>query len=103
MDGEAEDQDGWQVSVHARERFCAEGMVGLLPVEACMYVYELGKLTAPKRNDLSIHERKEYIDAVLCLQKLPSKAVNVPGTKNRFDDFVATHMTQVNTIHWPAC
>lgn len=52
-------------------------------------------------NDLSIDARKEYIDAVLCLQKKPSKAVNIPGALNRYDDFVATHMTLVNMLHSP--
>jgi hypothetical protein len=53
------------------------------------------------RNDLSIDERTDYINSVLCLQKKPSKAVNIPGAKNRYDDFVATHMTLVNMLHSP--
>ena len=48
-------------------------------------------------------EREEYIDAVLCLQSKPSiaPAGAAPGSLNRFDDFVATHMTQAMMLHSP--
>ncbi|KAJ9496645.1 hypothetical protein H2202_007719 [Exophiala xenobiotica] len=47
------------------------------------------------------NERTSYINAVLCLQKLPSKipAGLVPGAKSRFDDFTATHINQTLSIH----
>ncbi len=54
-------------------------------------------------SDLSVDERKEYIRAVLCLQSKPPKAPKdkVPGSLNRFDDFVATHMTLAPMLHSP--
>lgn len=54
-------------------------------------------------SDLSVPEREEYIRAVLCLQSLPSKAPKdqVPGARSRFDDFVATHITQAFDLHSP--
>ena len=50
---------------------------------------------------MSKSERTSYINAVLCLQKLPSKipAGVVPGAKSRFDDFTATHINQTLSIH----
>lgn len=50
-----------------------------------------------------MEEREEYIDAVLCLQSLPSIATEgaAPGALSRFDDFVATHMTQAMMLHSP--
>ena len=53
------------------------------------------------RGSLSTTERAEYIDAVLCLQRLPSIIPEglVPGAKSRFDDFVATHINQTLSIH----
>lgn len=46
-------------------------------------------------------EKRKYIDAVLCLQELPSKfpAGLVPGAITRYDDFVAIHVNETsNTI-----
>ncbi|PGH18781.1 hypothetical protein AJ79_00194 [Helicocarpus griseus UAMH5409] len=50
---------------------------------------------------LSKRERKEYINAVLCLQKKEGRTPlsQVPGAKTRFDDFVATHINQTLSIH----
>ncbi|KAJ8116538.1 hypothetical protein OPT61_g2067 [Boeremia exigua] len=46
-------------------------------------------------------ERKAYITAVQCLLKAPSKSdpALVPGARNRYDDFVAQHINQTETIH----
>ncbi|KAJ5709302.1 hypothetical protein N7493_010636 [Penicillium malachiteum] len=46
-------------------------------------------------------EKKDYIRSVLCLQALPSRTPPelAPGAKTRYDDFVATHMNQTETIH----
>ncbi|KAF2993820.1 hypothetical protein E8E13_001813 [Curvularia kusanoi] len=46
-------------------------------------------------------EKKAYIGAVKCMAKLPSKTPKeiCPGCKNRYDDFVATHIQQSFTIH----
>ncbi|OCL11990.1 Di-copper centre-containing protein [Glonium stellatum] len=50
---------------------------------------------------LSKFERKEYIDAVLCLQKKPSifDPGLVPGAKSRADDFTATHINLTSSAH----
>lgn len=51
-------------------------------------------------NTLSDGEKKEYIDAVLCLQSKPAiSGAIAPGAKSRYDDFVATHINQTLTIH----
>ncbi|KAG0146059.1 hypothetical protein CROQUDRAFT_44897 [Cronartium quercuum f. sp. fusiforme G11] len=46
-------------------------------------------------------ERKEYTDAVLCLQSKPPRTNthDAPGVKSRYDDFVATHIKQSQHIH----
>ncbi|KAF2189202.1 Di-copper centre-containing protein [Zopfia rhizophila CBS 207.26] len=51
--------------------------------------------------DLSKDERKEYIRAVQCLLKEPSKlsATQYPGAKSRFDDFVVIHMNMTPSVH----
>ncbi|KAI0132820.1 hypothetical protein BJ170DRAFT_615493 [Xylariales sp. AK1849] len=60
--------------------------------------------TAVRRHewgDLSLQQRKDYIDAVLCLQSLPAKSdpTVVPGARSRFDDFVAVHIQMSGSIH----
>ena len=59
------------------------------------------KLTVRHRGHLTPNERKDYINAVLCLQKKPSKTPSskAPGAKSRYDDFAATHINQTLTIH----
>lgn len=54
---------------------------------------EWGSLTGP--------ERTSYINAVLCMQHLPTTLDPsiVPGAKTRLDDFVATHINQTLSIH----
>ncbi|KAI4669253.1 uncharacterized protein J4E92_001013 [Alternaria infectoria] len=46
-------------------------------------------------------EKKDYINAVQCISKLPPKtpASECPGCRNRYDDFVATHIKQTFAIH----
>lgn len=53
------------------------------------------------RSALSKGERREYIDAVLCLMDSPplTSTSEFPGVRNRFDDFVATHINQTLSIH----
>lgn len=50
---------------------------------------------------LSKPERRAYIDAVLCMQNLPSiiPEGEVPGALSRFDDFLAVHANYSMTIH----
>lgn len=48
--------------------------------------------------DLNKGERRNYIDAVLCMQNIPAIS-NLPGTKSHFDDFVALHIDQSLSIH----
>ncbi|TPX17312.1 uncharacterized protein E0L32_012226 [Thyridium curvatum] len=59
--------------------------------------------TAVKRkewSDLSIEERKDYIQAVLCLQSRPAKtSARAPGAKSRFDDYVVVHIQQTPAVH----
>jgi hypothetical protein len=51
---------------------------------------------------LSQKERRDYTNAVLCLQSKKSKTPNsiVPGARSRFDDFVANHINQTLNIHY---
>ena len=59
--------------------------------------------TNPHRAAFSTSERKNYISAVQCMSKLPPKTpvAECPGCKNRYDDFVATHMKQTfYPQHW---
>lgn len=51
------------------------------------------------RRQLSIPERKSYIDAVQCLTKREAES-GVPGAVNRFDDHQGVHMQQKPQIHW---
>ncbi|KAL1598905.1 hypothetical protein SLS60_008050 [Paraconiothyrium brasiliense] len=56
----------------------------------------------PKRQEwrqLSTTQKKEYIDAVLCLTTKPAIS-GIDGTVNRFDDHQAVHSEQTPDIHW---
>ncbi|KAK2604628.1 hypothetical protein N8I77_007541 [Diaporthe amygdali] len=55
-------------------------------------------------SDLGLSEREDYINAVLCLQSLPSRhdSAKVPGAKSRFDDFVAVHIAMTFSVHGTA-
>ncbi|KAL6710040.1 hypothetical protein ACN47E_009831 [Coniothyrium glycines] len=46
-------------------------------------------------------EKKGYISAVKCMSKLPGKTpkAECPGCRNRYDDFLSTHMKATFTIH----
>lgn len=58
-------------------------------------------LTDMTRSTFSRTEKKAYIGAVQCLARLPPKTSKAicPGCKNRYDDFVATHIQQSFGIH----
>lgn len=51
---------------------------------------------------LSSQEKLNYINAVKCLQRLPTRTpANVSaGARSRFDDFTVTHIQQTLTIHY---
>lgn len=51
---------------------------------------------------LSAPQRRAFVDAILCLQQLPSQTPPdlAPGAKSRYDDFVATHINQTTRIHF---
>lgn len=53
------------------------------------------------RGSLSKIERRQYIDAVLCLMsKSPRFSPDkVPGARNRFDDFAAVHINQTLAVY----
>ncbi|KAK4118647.1 Di-copper centre-containing protein [Parathielavia appendiculata] len=59
--------------------------------------------TAAKRtewSDLSLDERKQYTNAVLCLQSKPAlMSSQAPGAKSRFDDYVVVHIQQTPRNH----
>ncbi|KAJ8122309.1 hypothetical protein ONZ43_g1464 [Nemania bipapillata] len=77
--------------------------------------YMAKKITAGKNNkctletaavrrewsDLSETQRQEYVAAIKCLMKLPPKSDKnrFPGALNRYDDFVAFHMTHAMQLH----
>ncbi|KAH7304674.1 hypothetical protein B0I35DRAFT_454544 [Stachybotrys elegans] len=50
---------------------------------------------------LTTKERTSYIDAVKCLQSKPSKSDPswAPGTRTRYDDFLAIHIDLTPSIH----
>ncbi|KAL2163816.1 hypothetical protein VTH06DRAFT_5875 [Thermothelomyces fergusii] len=51
-------------------------------------------------SDLTIEERKAYVDAVLCLQsKAPLTSHLAPGARSRFDDYVVIHLLQTGRNH----
>lgn len=53
---------------------------------------------------LEPQEKRSLLDAVLCLQRLPSISGDLaPGARSRYDDFVATHVNQTTRIHGTVC
>jgi tyrosinase len=54
---------------------------------------------------LTHRERRAYIDSILCLQRLPPQtpAAFAAGAKTRYDDFLATHISQTWHIHRTVC
>lgn len=58
---------------------------------------EYSTLTRPQKLD--------FIRAVKCLNKLPSRTPRdvAPGARSRYDDLVVTHAQQANNIHVTVC
>ncbi|KAE8153924.1 hypothetical protein BDV25DRAFT_136491 [Aspergillus avenaceus] len=52
--------------------------------------------------ELDQSEKKEYIDAIWCLRHLPSHlpSKEYPGARDRWDDFVVSHINYTNVIHF---
>ncbi|KAJ5124089.1 uncharacterized protein N7515_007914 [Penicillium bovifimosum] len=52
--------------------------------------------------ELKRAERIDYTDAVLCMQRQPQHLPReeYPGVRNRFDDFVATHINYTLSVHY---
>ncbi|CAG8163098.1 unnamed protein product [Penicillium olsonii] len=67
--------------------------------EKCTHVAE-----RKEWGELTKSERIDYTDAVLCLQKKPQHLPReeYPGVRNRFDDFVATHINYTLNVHYSA-
>lgn len=61
----------------------------------------LGTLTPRHSGDLTKEEKLEYIRAVNCIRKAPSKLPvgKYPGAKTRYDDFVVVHMNMTPSVH----
>lgn len=54
-------------------------------------------------SDVSLAQRRAYIDAELCLQSKPTQDPTfAPGARTRYDDFVAVHINQTLSIHGTA-
>jgi hypothetical protein len=88
----------------------------------CRMVSNARRLTRLHSGDLTHQERLDYVDAVLCLQRLPSRTpANVSSgarsrvsqcfllwedrcisltTRPQYDDFVVTHIQQTLEIHY---
>ncbi|KAK0671591.1 hypothetical protein QBC41DRAFT_219191 [Cercophora samala] len=50
--------------------------------------------------DLTLAQRKEYTDAVLCLMSKPALTSSAaPGAKSRFDDYIVVHIQQTPRNH----
>ncbi|KAK0623963.1 hypothetical protein B0T14DRAFT_428085 [Immersiella caudata] len=56
------------------------------------------KLQRRAWHTFTVGEKKAYIDADLCLMKLPA-TLGLPGTKNRFEELQSIHQTQSQITH----
>ncbi|MCJ1407438.1 hypothetical protein MMC19_001509 [Ptychographa xylographoides] len=78
----------------------------LLTVQStsALFIPETKPVVRKEWISLSLPERKEYINAVLCLAKRPSQLPHgqVPGAINRRDDFTAVHINQTFGVHLDA-
>jgi len=50
------------------------------------------------RHTFTIEEKRAYIDAELCLIKLPA-TLGLPGAKNRFEELQSVHQVQAAITH----
>ena len=67
-------------------------------------IYEFQPSNMWNRRDLSLAARKEFTDAVTCLQSLPTNISadvkkTFQGVQSRYDEFVATHINLTQYIH----
>jgi tyrosinase len=68
------------------------------------HILQKQRLTKLIRSLLSRSEKRNYIDAVRCLDEKPARtpAAVAAGAKSRYDDFVVTHILQTMIIHGTA-
>ncbi|KAK7214684.1 hypothetical protein V2G26_002687 [Clonostachys chloroleuca] len=74
----------------------------VLPLHAQL-IPKCSKPTVRKEwRTLSVTERLSYISAVQCLLKKPAitSKSDMPGVTNRFEDFLGTHIAQMEDIHF---
>ena len=55
------------------------------------------------RRTLNETQKLDYLDAVKCLQSLPSKGLTRKPAETRFDDFNAAHIVLMDEIHLVVC
>lgn len=53
------------------------------------------------RHTLSDAEKREYLDAEVCLMNLPTKT-GLPAAVSRFDDLIKSHQLQSGIVHGDA-
>jgi len=68
-----------------------------------IYLWGSNSLTLLCRRTLSDVEKSDYINAVKCLQTLPSKDPNLTAAKSRFDEFHALHLQKADSVHVTVC
>ncbi|KAF2130944.1 Di-copper centre-containing protein [Dothidotthia symphoricarpi CBS 119687] len=92
------------------DRLAAQGMINL-GLYTAQNGYPSPKTCSPKnlsvRREWSLLLRSEklnYIDAIKCLHSKPAKTPSAiaSGAKNRYDDFVVTHIIQTYEVHGTA-
>ncbi|KAF1816602.1 Di-copper centre-containing protein [Eremomyces bilateralis CBS 781.70] len=76
--------------------------VGSVAARAARSVNSCNVFGSAKRmewDNLSSPAKRHYLDSVLCLFNKPSKS-GAPGARNRYDDFVVTHVLNTQQIHF---
>lgn len=65
------------------------------------HTHTLSDVNEMIRSTLSRSEKLNYIEAVQCLGKMPARtpAAIAAGAKNRYDDFVVSHIILTQVTH----
>lgn len=80
----------------------AAGVVDAAPAERSVCTSKNMK-TRKEWRTLANSDKLSYINAVKCLMGKPPQLASVfPGSKSRYDDFVALHINSTNYVHWNA-